>query len=67
MWYFDGVNTYLLGEEYEIGDYGFAAVASNVDMRDLNAVRRSYCNSLREMEKTLDLLLENKTLFAQQT
>ena len=48
-------------------DYGFAAVASNVDMRDLDAVRRSYCNSLREMEKTLDLLLENKTLFAQQT
>ena len=67
MWYFDGVNTYLLGEEYEIGDDGFAAVASNVVMRDLNAVRRSYCNSLREMENTLDLLLENKVLFAQQT
>lgn len=48
-------------------DYGFAAVASNVDMRDLDAVRRSYSTSLREMGKTLDLLLENKTLFAQQT
>lgn len=45
-------------------DYGFAAVASSVDMSDLDAVRRSYCNSLREMEKTLDLLLENAALFA---
>lgn len=24
VWYFDGVNIYLLGEEYEIGDDGFA-------------------------------------------
>lgn len=44
-------------------DYGFAAVASDVDVRDLDAVRRSYCNSLREMEKTLELLLENTALF----
>lgn len=48
-------------------DYGFAAVASDVDMRNLDAVRRSYSTSLREMEKTLALLLENKALFAQQT
>ena len=47
-------------------DYGFASVASNVDMSDLDAVRRSYSTSLREMEKTLALLLENKALFAQQ-
>ena len=24
VWYFDGVNTYLLGDDYEIGDDGFA-------------------------------------------
>lgn len=48
-------------------DYGFATVASNVDMRNLDAVRYSYSTSLREMGKILDLLLENKTLFAQQT
>lgn len=46
-------------------DYGFAAVASNVDMSDLDAVRHSYCSSLREMEKTLDLLMENASLFTQ--
>ena len=47
-------------------DYGFAAVASNADMRDLDAVRRSYRNSLRAMEETLDLLLQDSPLFAQQ-
>ena len=48
-------------------DYRFAAVASNVDMGDLDAVRRSYITSLREMEKITGLLSENKTLFAQRT
>lgn len=46
-------------------DYGFANVASNVDMRDLDAVRCSYCNSLREMGGALDLLLKNESLFTQ--
>lgn len=45
-------------------DYGFAAVASNVDLRDLDALRRSYCTSLHAMEETLDLLLKNTALFA---
>ena len=45
-------------------DYGFAAVASNVDLRDLDALRRSYCASLHAMEETLDLLLKNTALFA---
>ena len=47
-------------------DYGFAAVASNVDLRDLDALRRSYCVSLHAMEETLDLLLKNTALFAAQ-
>lgn len=47
-------------------DYGFAAVASNVDLRDLDALRRSYCASLHAMEETLDLLLKNTALFAAQ-
>ena len=45
-------------------DYGFAAVASNVDLRDLDALRRSYCASLHAMEETLDLLLKNTALLA---
>ena len=45
-------------------DYGFAAVASNVDLRDLDALHRSYCASLHAMEETLDLLLKNTALFA---
>ncbi len=44
-------------------DYGFASIASDVDMSDLDAVRRSYCNSLREMETLLDLLMKNTVLF----
>ena len=43
-------------------DYSFAAVTSDVDMRDLDAVRRSYCNSLRAMEETLNLLLQYTSL-----
>ena len=45
-------------------DYGFAAVASSVDLSDLDALRRSYCASLHAMEETLDLLLKNTALFA---
>lgn len=45
-------------------DYRFAAVASNVDLSDLDAVRKSYITSLREMGLALDLLLKNTALFA---
>lgn len=45
-------------------DYGFAAVAGSVDLRDIDAVRSSYRNSLREMGETLDLLFRNSALFA---
>lgn len=44
-------------------DYGFASIASNVDMSDLDAVRHSYRNSLKEMETLLDLLMKNTVLF----
>lgn len=45
-------------------DYGFAAVAGSVDLRDLDAARESYRRSLRELAGVLDLLLENTALFA---
>lgn len=45
-------------------DYGFAAVAGSVDLRDLDAARESYRTSLRELAGLLDLLLENTALFA---
>ncbi len=44
-------------------DYGFAAVAGDVDLRDLDAVRSSYIRSLREMGEMLDILLKNTPLF----
>ena len=44
-------------------DYGFASVASSVDLRDLDALRRSYVTSLEEMGHFLDLLLKNTALF----
>lgn len=44
-------------------DYGFAAVASNVDLRDLDAARRSFGTTLREMERLLDLVLNDTALF----
>lgn len=44
-------------------DYGFAAVASYVDLSDLDAVRRSYIASLQEMGRMLDFLLKNTPLF----
>lgn len=47
-------------------DYGFAAVASGVDMSDLDAVRRSYVRSLHEMEGLLDVLLDSSELLSPQ-
>ena len=47
-------------------DYGFACPASGVDARDLDAVRRSYRNSLGAMEEALDLLLQYAPVFAPQ-
>lgn len=44
-------------------DYGFAAVASSVDLRDLDALRRSYKSSLEQMCRFLDLLFESTELF----
>lgn len=37
-------------------NYAFAAVAENVDLSDLDALRRSYTASLQKMAQTLDLL-----------
>lgn len=37
-------------------DYGFAAVAGDVNPQDLDAVRKSYVLSLRKMQRTLDLI-----------
>lgn len=44
-------------------DYGFASVASSVDLRDLDALRRSYKCSLEQMCRFLDLLFESAELF----
>lgn len=46
-------NTFSLALET---DYAFAAVAGSVDLRDLDAVRRSYVRSLQEMCCVLDRL-----------
>lgn len=46
-------------------DYAFACVASSVDLRDLDALRRSYVSSLQEMGRIIDLLAENSELFAE--
>ena len=45
-------------------DYEFAAVGSNVDLRDLDAARNSYIESLRKMGEILNLLLKNEAFFA---
>lgn len=45
-------------------DYGFASVASSVDLRDIEAVRRSYIKSLSEMKGTLDILFKNNEMFS---
>ena len=43
-------------------DYAFAAVAGSVDLRDLDAVRRSYIRSLQEMCCVLDQLKASPAL-----
>lgn len=43
-------------------DYAFAAVAGSVDLRDLDAVRRSYVRSLQEMCCVLDQLKASPAL-----
>ena len=43
-------------------DFGIAAVASSVDLRDLGAVRRSYIRSLEELGSVLDRLIAGPTL-----
>ena len=45
-------------------NYEFAAVAGDVDLSNLDAVRGSYIASLQEMGTALDLLLKNTALFA---
>lgn len=47
-------------------NYAFASIASHVDLRDLDAARRSYRNSLQAMAELLDLLLTDTALFAGQ-
>lgn len=46
-------------------DYGFASIASDVDLRNLDAARQSYINSLQALKDFLDLLLQNTALFTQ--
>ena len=43
-------------------DYGFAAVAGYVDMSSLDAVKKSYTNTLHAMGQLLDLLRESPAL-----
>ena len=43
-------------------DYAFAAVAGSVDLRELDAVRRSYVRSLQEMCCVLDQLKASPAL-----
>lgn len=52
-------NTFSLALET---DYAFAAVAGSVDLRDLDAVRRSYVRSLQEMCCVLDQLKASPAL-----
>ena len=52
-------NTFSLALET---DYAFAAVAGSVDLRDLDAVRRSYVRSLQEMCCVLDQLMASPAL-----
>lgn len=52
-------NTFSLALET---DYAFAAVAGSVDLRELDAVRRSYVRSLQEMCCVLDQLKASPAL-----
>ena len=43
-------------------EYGFAGIAGNVDVSNLDAVRKSYINSLRSMGETIDLFADSPVL-----
>ncbi len=45
-------------------DYAFAAVDTGIDLRNLDAVRESYRQSLRNMGEILDLLRNDPAIFA---
>ena len=54
--------SYWKGDVFSLAietDYGFAAVAGDVNPQDLDAVRKSYVLSLQEMQRTLDLIQNN--------
>lgn len=51
--------SYWKGDVFSLAietDYGFAAVAGDVNPQDLDTVRKSYVLSLQEMQRTLDLI-----------
>ena len=52
-------NTFSVAIETE---YGFAGIAGNVDVSNLDAVRKSYINSLRSMGETIDLFADSPVL-----
>ncbi len=59
--------TYWSGDCFSLAletDYEFAAIASSIDLRDLDAARESYRQSLKAMGKILDLLRKNDGIFA---
>lgn len=41
----------------------FAAVPDSIDLRDIDAVRRTYIGSLDDMSRSLNILFESETLF----
>ena len=43
-------------------DFGIATIASSVDLSDLDAARRSYIRSLKELGSVLDRLIEGPAL-----
>ncbi len=59
--------TYWSGDCFSLAletDYEFAAIASSIDLRDLDAARESYRQSLKAMGEILDLLRKNGGIFA---
>lgn len=58
MYWEDGVFTAVLETRY-----GFAVVSDDADQGNLEAVRRSYRDSLREMGRLTDLVMKNPVLF----
>lgn len=59
MYWEDGVFTAALETKY-----GFAVVSDDADQGDLEAVRRSYRDSLREMGRLTELVIKNPVLFS---